>query len=77
MKLKLFDDTPFKHPNADKTCRSCKFRERHQMGLSTIQYCGIRPSNRTENGLLKIRAKDRACPKYEELEGKVEIKPKY
>ncbi len=74
--MKLFDDAPFTHKNADKTCRSCKFRERWQMGLSTIQYCGINSSNRTENGLLKIKAKDRACPKYEELEGKIEIKSK-
>ncbi|WP_338761934.1 hypothetical protein WAF17_16580 [Bernardetia sp. ABR2-2B] len=75
--MKLFDDTPFKHKHYDKTCRSCKFRERHQMGLSIIQYCGITPSNRTENGLFKIKAKDRACPKYEELESKLTYKSKY
>lgn len=32
-----------------KTCNSCKHRERHQMGGSIIQYCGIRKSKRTEN----------------------------
>lgn len=29
------------------------------------QYCGVRSSNRTENGLLKIRCKDIACSLYE------------
>jgi len=39
-------------------------RQRHQKGGSIIQYCGVRRSNRTENGLLKIKAKNPACEQY-------------
>ena len=47
------------------TCKDCQHRERHQCGGSIIQYCGIRGSNRTENGLLKIKCKTPACIVYE------------
>lgn len=44
-----------------KTCLTCEHRQRWQCGGSIIQYCGIRKSNRTENGLLKIKCKTPAC----------------
>ena len=50
-----------------KTCNSCKHRERHQMGLSVIQYCGVRRSNRTDNGLLKIKCKMQACSQFKQI----------
>lgn len=53
-----------------KTCNTCVHRERHQMGGSIIQYCGIRKSKRTENGLLKIKCKMQACSSYKKLENK-------
>ena len=46
------------------TCKDCEHRQRHQCGGSVIQYCGVRSSNRTENGLLKIKCKTPACHKF-------------
>ena len=47
------------------TCRTCEHRQRWECGSKIIQYCAKRKSNRTDNGLLKIRAKDTACFLYE------------
>lgn len=49
-----------------KTCRTCEHRERWQMGGSVIQYCGITRSNRTQNGLKKIKVTNPACSRYRE-----------
>jgi hypothetical protein len=46
------------------TCNSCQNRQRWGAGNKVIQYCGVRKSNRTENGLLKIKCKDQACTMY-------------
>jgi len=48
------------------TCNDCEHRERHQCNSKVFQYCGIRKSNRTDNGLLKIKCKDVACTLFEE-----------
>ena len=50
---------------AGLTCNSCEHRQRWQCNSKVFQYCGVRKSNRTENGLLKIKCKDAACPLYE------------
>lgn len=63
--MELFDTDEHK-VNKGKTCRTCKHRQRWQCNSKVIQYCGIRTSNRTDNGLLKIKAKDNACVMYEE-----------
>lgn len=47
------------------TCNSCEHRERWSCNSKVFQYCGVRSSNLTENGLLKIRCKDVACSLYE------------
>jgi len=47
-----------------KTCGSCAHRERHQCGGRVIQYCGVRKSNRTQNGKLKILCKTVSCFAY-------------
>lgn len=47
------------------TCKSCKHRQRWQCGSKIIQYCGVRKSNRTENGLLKIKCNLKSCALYE------------
>lgn len=53
------------NPEAVKNhCRTCIHRERHQFGGTIIQYCGIRKSNRTDNGKLKIKCKTPACASY-------------
>ena len=46
------------------TCKTCEHRQRHQMGSKIIQYCGTRTSNRTQNGLLKIKCKNKSCYQY-------------
>lgn len=57
----LFDIEP---THSTKFCRTCEHRERHQCGSMVIQYCGIRKSNRTDNGKLKIKCKTPACDSY-------------
>lgn len=49
------------------TCLTCEHRQRWEYGSKVIQYCGVRKSNRTNNGLLKIKCKDVACPLYETI----------
>jgi len=58
---KLFDlDT--KEPNKnDNTCKQCEHRQSWECNSKVFQYCGARKSNRTKNGLLKIKCKDTAC----------------
>lgn len=53
--------------NMDATCRTCKNRERWKADYETkaTQYCGKRKSNRTHNGLLKIKVTNPACWLYE------------
>lgn len=51
----------------NETCRSCEHRERWRCGGSIIQYCGVRKSNRTENGKLKIKVTMPACPLYKKV----------
>ena len=63
--LKLFDIPPTLPSVPENTCKNCKHRQPWQCGLRVIQYCGIRRSNRTNNGLLKIRCKDGACKMFE------------
>ena len=46
------------------TCKTCEHRQRWECNSKVFQYCGVRKSNRTENGLLKIKCKDAACPLY-------------
>nr|DAM55287.1 MAG TPA: hypothetical protein [Caudoviricetes sp.] len=47
------------------TCRHCNHRQRWECGGSIIQYCGVRRSNRTENGLLHIKVTNKACYMFE------------
>ena len=49
------------------TCNTCKHRERHECNSKVFQYCGVRKSNRTDNGLLKIKCKTAACPLHEKV----------
>lgn len=50
-----------------KTCMSCSHRQRWECGSKIIQYCGAIKSNRTFNGLKKIKCKDSACDLYNEI----------
>jgi len=59
--LKLFE---VETKPTGSTCRTCEHRERWQCGGSVIQYCGVRKSNRTQNGLLKIKVTMSSCEAY-------------
>lgn len=62
--IKLFE-VPEKKEESTETCRTCKNRQTWQCNSKAFQYCGIRNSNRTSNGLLKIKCKNKACELYE------------
>lgn len=47
-----------------KFCRTCAHREPWQCGGKIIQYCGVRKSKRTFNGLLKIKVTNPSCELY-------------
>ena len=46
------------------TCKTCANRERWECGGSIFQYCSKLKSNRTQNGLKKIKCKNPACEFY-------------
>ena len=52
-------------PNTTTTCKDCEHRQRWECNSKVFQYCGVRKSNRTSNGLLKIKCKDASCPLFE------------
>ena len=60
--------------NIGLTCNTCEHRQRWEFGASVFQYCSIRKSNRTSNGLLKIKCKDAACEVYHAVGVKTEPK---
>jgi hypothetical protein len=61
--MKLFECVD-KNINAE-ICRTCVHRQRWEANSKIIQYCSARKSNRTANGLLKIKCKNCACELYE------------
>lgn len=63
----LFNNEGYIEPNKPtKFCRTCAHRQPWECGQRTNQYCGIRKSNRTNNGLLKIKVTNPACEVYKE-----------
>ena len=46
------------------TCRHCIHAQGWECGSKVIYYCEIRKSNRTDNGLLKIKLKNIACAAF-------------
>ncbi len=60
---KLFD-IPEQLPEITNTCKDCEHRQRWECNSKVFQYCGVRKTNRTDNGLLKIKCKDAACPLF-------------
>lgn len=67
MKNKKDDTTQlelFTKPFSKLTCNSCERRQRWECNNKVFQYCGIRKSNLTNNGLLKIKCKTAACALY-------------
>ena len=49
-----------------KTCRHCSHRERWECGSKVVSYCNKQKSNRTENGMKKVKCTTLACGYYEE-----------
>lgn len=62
------DVTPLFAPSigSHPTCRTCQHRERWECNSKVFQYCGVRGSNKTANGKLKIKCKTPACGLYKE-----------
>lgn len=60
----LFNIEPMDKKPPENTCRDCENRQRWQCNSKVFSYCAVRKSNRTNNGLLKIKAKDKACSLY-------------
>lgn len=58
--MELFE-LPEEKKVESKTCRDCEHRQRWECNSKVIQYCGVRKSNRTDNGLLKIKCKTKEC----------------
>lgn len=47
-----------------ETCRTCIHRQRWECGSKVISYCRVRKSNRTFNGLQKVKCNQQACSQY-------------
>jgi len=70
MKLFEIEEKPLDVKN---TCRNCENRQRWECNSKVFQYCGVRKSNRTNNGLLKIKCKDNACSLFiQEVKSEIE-----
>jgi hypothetical protein len=54
------------HAGSGRICYECQYGQRRQCGSKAIWYCRTRSSNRTDNGLLKIKARQDACRVFEE-----------
>lgn len=48
------------------TCRSCKFRYKHQYGK--MFYCRLRFKKGTAYGNMKVKAGDAACELYQKIQ---------
>lgn len=56
----------------EEKCKSCKyFTWIEYYSSRKIFYCKLRKSNRTENGLLKIKANQEACFGYKKVISKL------
>lgn len=63
----LFNNYGYVEPDKPiRFCRTCAHRQPWECGGRTIQYCGVRKSNRTSNGLLRIKVTTSACLAYKE-----------
>ena len=67
----LFEEQDENEGKTIKTCRQCKNRQRWMEDHSTkvSQYCRVIKSNRTSNGLKKIKVTNKACALFEEEGG--------
>ncbi len=76
--IELFDKVDDKFQSKPKlTCNTCEHRQRWQCNSVIVQYCGVRKSKRTDNGLLKIKCKTESCPLYKEIDSEKNKVNKY
>jgi hypothetical protein len=54
------------HAGTGKRCNQCKHGQGWVCGSKIIWYCWQRVSSRTDNGRLKIKARQAACPLFGE-----------
>lgn len=55
--------------NENKTkCKHCRFIRRKCYGSKDFFYCGLIRSNRTQNGMLKIKANNQSCKHFKDYE---------
>lgn len=52
---------PVESTNPELTCRKCKHNQAWECNSKVFHYCGVRKSNRTSNGQLKIKCKNPSC----------------
>jgi len=60
----LFNDLPKQLASSNK-CNDCKHIQKWACGGSFFFYCGVTKSNRTDNGLKKVKCKTPACVLFE------------
>lgn len=65
--MELLFETEEQVPEITNTCKNCEHRQRWECNSKVFQYCGVRKSKRTDNGLLKIKCKDASCSLFEEI----------
>jgi hypothetical protein len=53
------------HAGTGRRCNECRHGQGWVCGSKIIWYCWRRKSNRTDNGLLKIKARQAACEVFE------------
>jgi hypothetical protein len=64
--MELFESLPVAvKPEKKEKCGWCAHIQRWECGRKFFYYCGIQKSNRTENGLLKVKYKSTACDMFE------------
>ena len=63
-----WNEPKYEFENKSDCCRNCKFAQAWECGSKVIHYCIKLRSNRTDNGLQKIKLKNPACMLFKEKE---------
>lgn len=64
----LFDITPIEKASRTEKCKECIYAQRwgYDKSPKIFWYCSAIKSKRTSNGLLKIKANQIACDKFQQ-----------
>ena len=63
-----WNEAQYEFKNQSEICRDCKACQAWECGSKVIHYCSQLRSNRTSNGLKKIKLKDTACMLFKKKE---------